>query len=61
MKDFALRNELTTNQATSLEFEPQVFSKQSHQFWTLQIGGWLGYAVFVFLAIIQSTCISSFI
>ena len=53
MKDFALRNELTTNQATSLEFEPQVFSKQSHQFWTLQIGGWLGYAVFVFLAIIQ--------
>lgn len=53
MKDFALRNELATNQATSLEFEPQVFSKQSHQFWTLQIGGWLGYAVFVFLAIIQ--------
>lgn len=53
MKDFALRNDPAINQTTSLEFEPQVFSKQSHQFWTLQIGGWLGYAVFVFLAIIQ--------
>ncbi|NVK24332.1 MAG: histidine kinase [Gammaproteobacteria bacterium] len=36
-----------------LEFEPQVFSNQSHQLWTVQIGGWFGYAVFVFLAIIH--------
>jgi len=38
---------------TSLGIEPQVFSKQSHQFWTLQIAGWLGYAFVVFLAIIR--------
>ena len=36
-----------------LEIEPQAFSKQSHQFWTLQIAGWLGYACIVFLAIIR--------
>lgn len=36
-----------------LEIEPQAFSKQSHQFWTLQIAGWLGYAFIVFLAIIR--------
>jgi len=36
-----------------LELEPQAFSKQSHQFWTLQIAGWLGYAFIVFLAIIR--------
>ena len=38
---------------TSLEIESQTFSKQSHQFWTLQIAGWLGYAVVVFIAIIR--------
>lgn len=38
---------------TSLEIESQTFSKQSHQFWTLQIAGWLGYALVVFLAIIR--------
>jgi len=38
---------------STLEVEPQTFSKQSHQFWTLQITGWLGYAVVVFLAIIR--------
>ena len=38
---------------TSLEIEPQAFSKQSQQFWTLQITGWLGYALVVFLAIIR--------
>lgn len=38
---------------TSLELESQTFSKQSHQFWTLQIAGWLGYALVVFLAIIR--------
>ena len=37
----------------SLETESQAFSKQSHQFWTLQIVGWLGYAIFVFLAIVR--------
>lgn len=36
-----------------LEIESKVFSKQSHQFWTLQIAGWLGYALVVFLAIIR--------
>lgn len=38
---------------TSLEIESQAFSKQSHQFWTLQIAGWLGYALVVFLAIVR--------
>ena len=38
---------------STLELEPQAFSKQSHQFWTLQITGWLGYAVVVFIAIIR--------
>ncbi len=36
-----------------LAIEPKAFSKQSHQFWTLQIAGWLGYAMVVFLAIIR--------
>jgi sensor histidine kinase YesM len=35
------------------ETESKSFSKQSHQFWTLQIAGWLGYALVVFLAIIR--------
>mgnify|MGYP001949692058 FL=1 len=38
---------------SSLELEPQTFSKQSHQFWILQFAGWLGYALFVFVAIIR--------
>lgn len=38
---------------SSLQIESQAFSKQSHQFWTLQITGWLGYAFIVFLAIIR--------
>ena len=37
----------------TLQIEPQAFSKQSHQFWTLQIAGWVGYAVVVFIAIIR--------
>lgn len=36
-----------------LAIEPKAFSKQSHQFWTLQIAGWAGYALVVFLAIIR--------
>lgn len=49
----ALASNIDSQDKANLEFEAQAFSKQSHQFWTLQIGGWLGYAVFVFLAIIQ--------
>lgn len=41
------------NTESTLELGPQAFSKQSHQFWTLQITGWLGYAVVVFIAIIR--------
>tara|TARA_R110002050_G_scaffold199102_4_gene333867 strand:- start:125 stop:1243 length:1119 start_codon:yes stop_codon:yes gene_type:complete len=41
------------NVESSLLIESHAFSKQSHQFWTLQIAGWLGYAFIVFLAIIQ--------
>ncbi len=29
------------------------FSQQDHQFWVLQYAGWLGYAFFVFLAIVR--------
>ncbi|TPH12132.1 sensor histidine kinase [Litorilituus lipolyticus] len=36
-----------------LDIEPQAFSKQSHQFWTIQITGWLGYFLVVFIAIIR--------
>lgn len=38
---------------SSLEIESQAFSKQSHQFWILQVAGWLGYGLFVFVAIIR--------
>ena len=38
---------------SSLALESKAFSKQSHQFWTIQIAGWLGYALVVFLAIIR--------
>ncbi len=38
---------------SSLAIEPKAFSKQSHQFWTIQIAGWVGYAFVVFLAIIR--------
>jgi two-component system LytT family sensor kinase len=41
------------NDKNILGLGDQAFSKQSHQFWTLQITGWLGYAVVVFLAIIR--------
>ncbi len=36
-----------------LILEPQILSSQSRQFWTIQITGWIGYFIFVFLAIIQ--------
>ena len=38
---------------TNLLLEPQAFSKQSFQFWTLQISGWIGYTFVVFIAIIR--------
>jgi len=37
----------------SLHIESQALLNQRHQFWTLQVAGWLGYAVVVFLAIIR--------
>lgn len=40
-------------QENLLETESKAFSKQSHQFWTLQVAGWSGYALVVFLAIIR--------
>ncbi len=36
-----------------LDIESFAFSKPGHQFWTLQIGGWLGYALIVYFAIIH--------
>lgn len=41
------------NAQTEPMLEPQVFANQQQQFWILQICGWLGYALFVFFAIIQ--------
>ena len=38
---------------STLKLDTQAFSTQNHQFWTLQIAGWLGYSVVVFLAIIR--------
>ncbi len=38
---------------TFIDPEPRVFSDQNQQFWTLQISGWLGYALVVFMAIIR--------
>ncbi|WP_448548476.1 sensor histidine kinase [Thalassotalea fusca] len=36
-----------------LELGTHAFSKQNNQFWVLQIAGWFGYALVVFLAIIR--------
>lgn len=42
------------NRVTStFKLGAQAFSKQSHQFWILQIAGWLAYSIVVFLAIIR--------
>lgn len=41
------------NNDPNLALEPQVFSKQSQQFWFLQICGWTGYALVVFLVIVR--------
>jgi sensor histidine kinase YesM len=37
----------------TLELSEKSFSKQSNQFWTLQVTGWLGYSLIVFIAIIR--------
>ncbi|PAJ76236.1 histidine kinase [Pseudoalteromonas sp. NBT06-2] len=37
----------------TLELSPNTFSNLNSQFWTLQIAGWLGYAVVVFIAIVR--------
>lgn len=45
---------MTANNMTStLELSPQALSRQARQFWTLQIAGWLGYSLVVFIAIIR--------
>jgi len=47
-------NAVKYNREDNLVFpEVQAFYKQSQQFWTLQITGWLGYFVVVFLAILR--------
>ncbi|KZN46650.1 sensor histidine kinase [Pseudoalteromonas luteoviolacea] len=38
---------------SELTISLQAFSKQSHQFWSLQILGWIGYTVVVFISIIH--------
>ncbi len=43
----------SNNVHSTLEVGKYAFSKQSHQFWTLQFAGWLGYAVIVFFAIVR--------
>ncbi|TMN89546.1 histidine kinase [Pseudoalteromonas phenolica] len=42
---------LTEN--SPLELESSAFKRLSKQFWSLQIGGWLGYMLVVFIAIIR--------
>jgi len=42
-----------TSSENLLELEAKALSRQNHQFWILQIAGWLGYAAVVFLAIIR--------
>ncbi|WP_286269926.1 sensor histidine kinase [Thalassotalea hakodatensis] len=43
----------TVMQDATLQIEPQGFSKQNQQFWMLQLSGWIGYAIVVFIAIIR--------
>lgn len=42
-----------TNKESRLELAPNTFSNINRQFWTLQIAGWLGYAIVVFIAIVR--------
>jgi len=38
---------------STLELTPNTLSNINSQFWTLQIAGWLGYAIVVFIAIVR--------
>jgi len=42
-----------TKEDNRLELVPNTISNINRQFWTLQITGWLGYAIVVFVAIIR--------
>lgn len=41
------------HQQQSLSLEPQLIAHQNKQFWTVQLGGWIGYALVVFMAIVR--------
>lgn len=38
---------------STLALSEQSFSKPNHQFWTLQVTGWIAYSIIVFIAIIR--------
>jgi len=44
---------VTAHQKQSLSLEPQLIANQNKQFWTVQLGGWIGYALVVFMAIVR--------
>ncbi|MEP1743908.1 MAG: histidine kinase [Kangiellaceae bacterium] len=46
-------SETTIHLVDNLRLGAQSYSKQNHQFWMLQIAGWSGYLVVVFMAIIR--------
>ncbi|TYK67474.1 histidine kinase [Colwellia echini] len=48
-----VNNQLSEYSDESLAIASQAVSQQKQQFWTLQIAGWSGYALLVFLAIIR--------
>ncbi|TLX47109.1 histidine kinase [Pseudoalteromonas phenolica] len=46
-------NKAHLTESSPLELESSAFKRLSKQFWSLQIGGWLGYMLVVFIAIIR--------
>ena len=46
-------NKAHLTDSNPLELESSAFKRLSKQFWSLQIGGWLGYMFVVFIAIIR--------
>ncbi|ALO42610.1 sensor histidine kinase [Pseudoalteromonas phenolica] len=46
-------NKAHLKENSPLELESSAFKRLSKQFWSLQIGGWLGYMLVVFIAIIR--------
>jgi hypothetical protein len=46
-------NKADLTDSSPLELEYSAFKRLSKQFWSLQIGGWLGYMLVVFIAIIR--------